>query len=72
MLKILEKRSPAERHAIAQQYADMNGGVPAGQKPEDVLLARLGLGVLRRGPGSRPGRAGVHPGPGGQGRQRPA
>ncbi|RKH51723.1 hypothetical protein D7Y23_09415, partial [Corallococcus sp. AB050B] len=42
MLKILEKRSPAERHAIAQQYADMNGGVPAGQKPEDVLLARLG------------------------------
>ncbi|RKH89752.1 hypothetical protein D7Y21_09135, partial [Corallococcus sp. AB045] len=42
MLKILEKRSPAERHAIAQQYADMNGGTPAGQKPEDVLLARMG------------------------------
>ncbi|WP_375757223.1 annexin [Corallococcus exercitus] len=42
MLKILEKRSPAERHAIAQQFADMNGGTPAGQKPEDVLLARLG------------------------------
>ncbi|QAT83287.1 hypothetical protein EJ065_1689 [Corallococcus coralloides] len=41
MLKILEKRSPAERHAIAQQYADMNGGTPAGQKPEDVLLARM-------------------------------
>ncbi|WP_404364629.1 annexin [Corallococcus coralloides] len=41
MLKILEKRSPSERHAIAQQYADMHGGTPAGQKPEDVLLARM-------------------------------
>lgn len=41
MLKVLEKRSPAERHAIAQQFADMHGGTPAGQKPEDVLLARL-------------------------------
>ncbi|TSC34170.1 annexin [Corallococcus sp. Z5C101001] len=42
MLKVLEKRAPEERHAIAQQFADLNGGTAPGQTPEDFLLSRLG------------------------------
>ncbi|RKH67092.1 hypothetical protein D7W81_14415 [Corallococcus aberystwythensis] len=42
VLKTLEKRSPDERKAIAQKFAEQNGGVPAGQTAEDVMLSKLG------------------------------
>ncbi|MFP2933415.1 annexin, partial [Pyxidicoccus sp. 3LG] len=41
ILKTLEKKSPEERRAIAQKYAELNGGAPAGQSPEDFMLSRL-------------------------------
>ncbi|WP_163992362.1 annexin [Pyxidicoccus caerfyrddinensis] len=41
ILKTLEKKSPEQRHAIAQKYAELNGGAPAGQSPEDFMLSRL-------------------------------
>ncbi|WP_147446408.1 XopAJ/AvrRxo1 family type III secretion system effector zeta toxin [Corallococcus sp. CA047B] len=42
VLKTLEKRSPDERKAIAQKFAELNGGAPAGQSAEDFMLSKLG------------------------------
>ncbi|NNB88732.1 annexin [Corallococcus exiguus] len=42
VLKTLEKRSPEERKAIAQKFAEQNGGAPAGQSAEDFMLSKLG------------------------------
>ncbi|HZI11291.1 MAG TPA: XopAJ/AvrRxo1 family type III secretion system effector zeta toxin [Myxococcus sp.] len=44
-LKTLEGKTPAERHAIAQQYADLNGGTKPGQTPEDFMLSKLTPGL---------------------------
>ncbi|WP_164008643.1 annexin [Pyxidicoccus trucidator] len=41
ILKTLEKKSPEERHAIAEKYAELKGGAPAGQSPEDFMLSKL-------------------------------
>ncbi len=40
ILKRLENKSPDERHAIAQKYAELNGG-PGAQSPEDFMLGKL-------------------------------